>query len=175
MLSHTGDLKGLPHNSMYIWPGTARGQKGRCCCCPRPQRQTRRSVTKRGSSISVLPHCLQSITEWLGVHTHLLGLLQIFSVASPKSEACREENSGKCNPSSANLTWDTFFSYSNMKVPRRVPGPSSSFLLRVLSHFSHEQLFATPRTVAWQAPLSMGILQARILEWVAIPFSRGSS
>ena len=26
-----------------------------------------------------------------------------------------------------------------------------------------------------QAPLSMGILQARILEWVAIPFSRGSS
>ena len=26
-----------------------------------------------------------------------------------------------------------------------------------------------------QAPLSMGILQARIQEWVAIPFSRGSS
>ena len=26
-----------------------------------------------------------------------------------------------------------------------------------------------------QVPLSMGILQARILEWVAIPFSRGSS
>ena len=30
-------------------------------------------------------------------------------------------------------------------------------------------------TVSLQAPLSMGILQARILEWVAIPFSRGSS
>ena len=27
----------------------------------------------------------------------------------------------------------------------------------------------TPRTVAQQAPLSMGILQARILEWVACP------
>ena len=26
-----------------------------------------------------------------------------------------------------------------------------------------------------QAPLSMGILQARILEWVAMPSSRGSS
>ena len=26
-----------------------------------------------------------------------------------------------------------------------------------------------------QAPLSMGILQARILEWVAVPSSRGSS
>ena len=32
----------------------------------------------------------------------------------------------------------------------------------------------TPWTVARQAPLSMGILQARILEWVAIPSSRGS-
>ena len=29
-------------------------------------------------------------------------------------------------------------------------------------------------TVAWQAPLSMGILQARVLEWVVIPFSRVS-
>ena len=33
----------------------------------------------------------------------------------------------------------------------------------------------TPWTVAHQAPLSMGILQARILEWVATPSSRGSS
>ena len=39
---------------------------------------------------------------------------------------------------------------------------------------SHVQLFATPCTVAFQAPLSIGILQARILEWVAISFSRGS-
>ena len=29
--------------------------------------------------------------------------------------------------------------------------------------------------IARQAPLSMGILQARILEWVAVPSSRGSS
>ena len=36
-------------------------------------------------------------------------------------------------------------------------------------------LFAIPWTVAHQAPLSVGILQARILEWVAKPFSRGSS
>ena len=33
----------------------------------------------------------------------------------------------------------------------------------------------TPWTVAHQALLSMGILQTRILEWVAISFSRGSS
>ena len=55
--------------------------------------------------------------------------------------------------------------------------------------YNHVQLFATPWTVACQAPLSMefsmdcsppgspvhGILQARILEWVAMPSSRGSS
>ena len=41
----------------------------------------------------------------------------------------------------------------------------------LLSHFSHVQLFATPWTVAHQASLSMGILQARILEWVAMPSS----
>ena len=32
---------------------------------------------------------------------------------------------------------------------------------------------ANPWTVACQAPLIRGILQARILEWIAIPFSRG--
>ena len=32
----------------------------------------------------------------------------------------------------------------------------------------------TPWTVAHQAPLSMGNLQARILEWVTMPSSRGS-
>ena len=35
--------------------------------------------------------------------------------------------------------------------------------------------FVTPWTVAHQAPLSMGILQARLLEWVAMPSSRASS
>ena len=34
---------------------------------------------------------------------------------------------------------------------------------------------ATPWIVALQAPLSMGILQATILEWVAMPSSRGFS
>ena len=40
---------------------------------------------------------------------------------------------------------------------------------------SRVQLFATAWTIAHQAPLSMGILQARVLEWVAMPSSRGSS
>ena len=37
------------------------------------------------------------------------------------------------------------------------------------------QLFATPWTVALEVPLSVGVLQARILEWVVMPSSRGSS
>ena len=37
------------------------------------------------------------------------------------------------------------------------------------------RLFETQWTVAREAPLSMGILQARIVEWVATPSSRGSS
>ena len=44
-----------------------------------------------------------------------------------------------------------------------------------ISHFSCVQLFATPWTVAHQAPLYMGILQARILEWVVTPSSRDLS
>ena len=36
-------------------------------------------------------------------------------------------------------------------------------------------LFVTPWTVACQAPSVHGISQARILEWIAISFSRGSS
>ena len=49
-----------------------------------------------------------------------------------------------------------------------------NFCVHVLRCFSRVWLFVTPWTVAHQAPLSMRILQARILEWVAMPSSRGS-
>ena len=39
----------------------------------------------------------------------------------------------------------------------------------------HVGLFATPQTVACQAPLVHGIFQARILEWGAISYSKGYS
>ena len=42
------------------------------------------------------------------------------------------------------------------------------------SLLSHVWLFATLWAVAYQAPLSMGILQVRILEWVAIASFRES-
>ena len=41
--------------------------------------------------------------------------------------------------------------------------------------FSHVQLFMTPWTVAYWAPPSMGFFQEKVLEWVAISFSRGFS
>ena len=44
-------------------------------------------------------------------------------------------------------------------------------LLLLLSRVSCVRLCATPETAAHQAPPSLGILQARTLEWVAISFS----
>ena len=44
--------------------------------------------------------------------------------------------------------------------------------LLLLQCFGHVWLFAT---IACQAPSIHGTLQARILEWVAMPSSRGSS
>ena len=41
--------------------------------------------------------------------------------------------------------------------------------------FQSRPTLCDPRTVAQQVPLSMRILQTRILEWVALPSSRGSS
>ena len=43
-----------------------------------------------------------------------------------------------------------------------------------MKSLSRVRLFATPWTVACQVPPSMGFFQARILEWVAISFSRSS-
>ena len=40
---------------------------------------------------------------------------------------------------------------------------------------SHVRLFVTPMDCSLPSSSVHGILQARILEWVAIPFSRGSS
>ena len=52
--------------------------------------------------------------------------------------------------------------------------PLLHFYLAMLYLVSHVQLFVAPWTAAHQAPLSLGILQARILEWVVISSSRGS-
>ena len=48
-------------------------------------------------------------------------------------------------------------------------------LLLLLNHFRRVRYFVTPWTAARQVPLSVAILQARIVEWVAMLSSRGSS
>ena len=53
--------------------------------------------------------------------------------------------------------------------------PAKIFHACMLNYFSHVQFFATLWTVAHQALVSMGILQARIPGWVAMSSSRGSS
>ena len=77
-------------------------------------------------------------------------------------------------------TWDC--SVKPSLINSSVPGQcftAWSFLISpslcMLIRFCCVRLFATPWTVARQAPLFMGILQVRILEWVAVPSSRESS
>ena len=66
-----------------------------------------------------------------------------------------------------------------MKISKNIPHQGRVCVCvcvhSVAQSLSQVQLFLTLWTVARQAPLSMGILQARILEWVAMPFSKGSS
>ena len=57
----------------------------------------------------------------------------------------------------------------------RQPGFSEEQGVPGAQSLSREQLFATPWIVARQDPLSVGFSQARILEWVDISSSRGSS
>ena len=59
---------------------------------------------------------------------------------------------------------------TNFKLTKRC---GNSWMCACYS-LSHVWLFAAPSAVSCQV-LSTEILQARILEWVAIPFSRGSS
>ena len=68
--------------------------------------------------------------------------------------------------------------------PTRLPRPGDSpgknigvgchFLLQCVKvkSLTHVRLVATPWTAAHQAPPSMGFFQARVLEWVAIAFSK---
>ena len=75
----------------------------------------------------------------------------------------------KRKPTKKNL----FPVYFNFEIPDCAatcwPGWGTAVLCLVTG------VFATPWTAAHRAPLSMGILQARILEWVAMPSSRGYS
>ena len=83
------------------------------------------------------------------------------------------------------LEFSCFF-YDPINVDNLISGSSTfsksslniwKFLVHILLKFSFScvQLFGTLWTIAHQAALSMGILQASILEWAAMPSSRESS
>ena len=59
--------------------------------------------------------------------------------------------------------------YGVAQSQTRLERLSSSSSCAVLSRSSRARLFGTLWTIAHQAPLSMGILQARILEWLPCP------
>ena len=61
-------------------------------------------------------------------------------------------------------------------TPVFLPGKSHAgrSLLLLLSRFSRVRFFPTPWTVVYPSSSVHGIFQARVLEWVAISFSRGS-
>ena len=82
------------------------------------------------------------------------------------------------------LEFSCFF-YDPINVDNLISGSSTfsksslniwKFLVHILLKFSFScvQLFGTLWTIAHQAALSMGILQASILEWAAMPSSRES-
>ena len=73
---------------------------------------------------------------------------------------------GTCSVPGTVLGASHTFSYLNLNI---------ILWVCVWRSFRHVRLFATPWTVTCQGSPVHRIFQARILEWVAIPFSRGSS
>ena len=66
-----------------------------------------------------------------------------------------------------------FMRYMNLYVIYKRSKGINILKMCYAQSLSHVRVFATPWTVVCHAPLSMGILQVRILEWVAMPSSRG--
>ena len=74
----------------------------------------------------------------------------------------------------ANLHLFHLLHWQTVSLPlHHLGGPSTNITLHYKKSLSRVRLFATPWTVAYQAPLF--IFQARVLEWITISFSKGSS
>ena len=81
------------------------------------------------------------------------------------------EKSRWCADKANNLEMN--FQHPTWKCPFHIPLTALGAVMHLVPQSC--LTLASPWTVARQIPLSMGILQAWILEWVAMPFSRGSS
>ena len=126
------------------------------------------------SSLSILWHCLSLGLEWKlsfsspvatvefskfsGILSAALSQHHLSGFEISQLEFCYPLNSMKANP------------MNSMKRQK-----DDTYVSEWVKSLSHVQLFATPWTIAYPAPQSMGFFQTRILEWSAISFSRGSS
>ena len=92
---------------------------------------------------------------------------------------CFLEGYKKKVPQKVLWSWDlvsNFESLGDMSIKRRNPNAMhfTKMTACLSSFFSRVRLFSTLWAVVRQALLSMEILQARILEWIAVASSRGS-
>ena len=92
---------------------------------------------------------------------------------------CLAAETLKCEGESAYESWDTLPPFPHVSgITHSAAFSPILYVVGVLccaQSLSHVQLFVTPWTVAQQAPLAMGIFQARMLLWVAVPSSSRSS
>ena len=103
------------------------------------------------------PPFLSSLTFSLSLSLHLTSLLVV------KDCHCCYELRVLINMSAFN------------QFSKSVSFPSETLYITEPLNLSCVWFFVTPWAVACQASLFMGLLQARILEWVAMPSFRGSS
>ena len=111
------------------------------------------------------PQCLPSVGRVPVCNCGFFSLVFLFTVSPASLRGLRAASKLVCShfEHSSWFTADVF----HLSVCH-LSGVRSQLLGRV-------RPFVTPRTVVRQAPLSMGFFQARILEWAAISYSRGSS
>ena len=120
-------------------------------------------------AIALVPQFLQQHTEFYGA---------VLSLANKgKTESCQHLSGTRwvyhSSPVSAAIEMDTLFIFSSTSRCHNgwVPGPGKTCdIIFLVSDFLWPHgLYSPPGSSVH------GILQARILEWVAIPFSGGSS
>ena len=117
---------------------------------------------------------LITITEWITIYCNYDSIIYIFgdnSFIIVGMECSNRRAVILANAldivRKASMIGEFIFSTELSSVQRSILGQINKSWVQ--SHISHGWLFATPWTVTFQAPLSSGILQARVLEWVSWP------
>ena len=114
--------------------------------------------------------------EALGVHVmQTYQKHEIIQINAFCQNSCSEEFTSQQNWFTEGKRWEVRGSRSeSLWIKHKLP-PKKHSKQTLKSSFGHLPLSKTLWTVACQAPLSMGFLQASVLKWVSMPSSRGSS